>query len=171
MNRVAAACVIAAMVGPGLSGCSKESPDWRPITAEELKALPGYENRTGPGGDFLSATGDFNGDRVPDRVVFMRDMTDGMAQFMVILGANKGVMPVGGFRPEDIPKVGVARVPPGVYHLACEREEGVATACEAPNVTFEKDAINIFAFNSTGTYMYYLGGGFRNLGMSERPTL
>ena len=167
MSRVPAKLMLALLVA---AGCS-EGTDWRPVTLAELKGQSGYENRTGPGGDFLSATGDFNGDEIADKVTLMRSDSEDKAQFMVVLGGDKGVFPVGGIRAEHIPKVGVVRVPAGVYQLACPWEDGAVVACEPRSVTFEKDAINIFGFHATGTYMYYVGGGFRDVGDSERVEL
>ena len=137
----------------GLSACSREASDWRPVLVDELKGSPNYEHRLGPAGDYLSATGDFNGDGIGDRVALMRDDVAGLV------------------KPEDRLAAGqVVRVPPGVHSLACPRVDGVPVPCEAPTVTVEKDAINVFAFNSTGRYMYFLNDGFHDLGRSERPT-
>ena len=154
----------------GLSACSREASDWRPVLVDELKGSPNYEHRLGPAGDYLSATGDFNGDGIGDRVALMRDDVAGLVEFMAVMGQTQDVYPVGRVQVKDIPHWGVVRVPPGVHSLACPRVDGVPVPCEAPTVTVEKDAINVFAFNSTGRYMYFLNDGFHDLGRSERPT-
>lgn len=163
--------IVGLMGALALCACSPpEASNWRPVTLAELKGLPGYEYRISAEGDYLSATGDFNGDGVQDRVALMRDDVAKLNAFMAFLGGSQEVHPVAGLQLADISRTGVASVPPGVYPTACPRQDGVPTLCDPPKVTFEKDAINIFGFNSTGIYMYYVGGAFQNVGVSERPT-
>jgi len=151
-----------ALAAVGLFGCARETTDWTPLTLVDVRSAPEFISR-GPG-DYLSASADYNGDGHLDVVQLMRSELDQKVWFMAIMGDGLGVYQVGGVDPADIGKVGVRTLPPGQYSLVCPP---VGTFCDPPpTVTFEKPGVEIFGVGFGGSYVYFAGGSFRNLGQS-----
>ena len=152
-----------------LGGCAaKDEPNWRPVTLEELKATPEFQLRTGSGGDYLTATGDFDADGKPDTARLVKDEKRARGGVIVVLGSGKAYFTVSEFPIADLPRMGVNALRPGVYPKACVDDEMKPMTCAVqPEITFEKDALDVFAFNAHGRFIYWIGGAFNIVGISE----
>jgi hypothetical protein len=142
--------------------------DWQPVTLDELKPTPEFAMRTGSGGDYLTATGDFDADGKPDTARLVKDEKRGRGGVIVVLGNGKAYFTVSEFPIADLPRMGVNALRPGVYPKACVDDEMKPMTCAVqPEITFEKDALDVFAFNAHGRFIYWIGGAFNIVGISE----
>lgn len=165
MTRLMTATAASAL----LAGCGpRDEPDWRPVTAAELQATPDFKLRTGSGGDYLTASGDFDADGKPDIARLVKDERRGRGGVIVVLGGGKTYHTVSEFPIADLYHMGVNALGPGVYPKACVDAKLKPMTCKVqPQITFEKDALDVFAFNAHGRFIYWIGGGFNIVGISE----
>ena len=143
-----------------LAACQpRDETDWQPVTLDELKATPEFRLRTGAGGDYLKAVGDFNGDGKLDAAHLAKDEARGRGGVLVVLGGQNTYYTVSEFPIAELGRMGVNALRPGVYPRACvDADMKPMTCATPPEITFEKDALDVFAFNAHGRFIYWIGG-------------
>jgi hypothetical protein len=132
-------------------------PLWRDATDADLGSSSDRKWREETPSRFLSATGDFNGDGIPD-LARLKVSRKGTGYALVVeLSQKPGVfetIKLAEFPMADFPATGIKRVPPGDYPTACAK--GYDCADDEPKYVHPKhDAIDFFKRDSANRYYYW----------------